>query len=151
MAPVHQQDSKPRYLLFLYILVGKKHKSNTKAPPVRGMINRFLDSGAMKKGAFADALGVSGNSLRSFLTSSGMKGAQSATYTEALRFFKQREDAGIKEVKKAKAKPAAATTTAATIDISGITLDGELEGNVEVYDTCDEIRKFLPSAGSLEN
>ena len=111
------------------------------------MINRFLESGAMKKGEFAKALGVSSKSLNGFLTSSGEKGACSNSYDEAFRFFKQRQDAGVKEPKKkaAKVTPAAADSTAdpTATDVSGIVLDGEMEKSVQVYDTCDEIRKLI--------
>ena len=109
---------------------------------VRGMINRFLDSGEMEKGAFAKALGVSPNSLNGFLRSSGtMGGSGSSSYFEAWRFFKRRELAGIKAPKKA--KTTASKATVALPDISKVYLEGEEERDVPVYDTCDELRRKI--------
>lgn len=106
------------------------------------MINRFLDSGEMKKGEFAKAIRVSPNSLNGFLRTSGtMGGAGSASYFEAWRFFKRRELAGIKAPKRA--KTTASKATVALPDISKVHLDGEEERKVEVYDTCDEIRRKI--------
>jgi hypothetical protein len=115
---------------------------------VRGMIRRFLDSGEMKKGEFSTAIGVSATSLNNFLAQNGtMKGAESFTYGNAWEFFKKREMAGIKAPKKAKAATAsssASTSSAAPItDISNISLDGEESSSVQVYDSCDEIRKKI--------
>ena len=107
------------------------------------MINRLLDSGEMKKGAFADALGVSSHSLIGFLRSSGtMGGAGSSSYFAAWRFFKKREMAGIKAPKKAKTT-ASKKATVALPDISEISFEGEEERDIPVYDSCDEIRRKI--------
>lgn len=114
---------------------------------VRGKIRRLLDSGEMKKGEFADAIGVSSKSLNGFLGSGkdSMAGAGSATYGNAWEFFKRREMAGIKmpTAKKQKAAGSAsnATGSSAAIDLRGISLSGEATDDVAVYDSCDEIRK----------
>ncbi|KAK5940900.1 hypothetical protein PMZ80_007317 [Knufia obscura] len=68
-------------------------------------------------------------------------GVKNATYRAAHDFFAKREDQGIK-------LPSAKTKTARkkTDDTNNISfddlprLDGESEGNVPVYDTCDDIR-----------
>lgn len=113
---------------------------------VRGMIRRFLESGEMKKGEFADALGVSSSSLNNFLGKNGsMDGAGSDTYGNAWAFFKKRELAGKKAPKKAKmsATATASSSQAPPTDISNISLPGEECGGVPVYDSCDEIRKKI--------
>ncbi|KAH0080399.1 hypothetical protein KCU60_g16703, partial [Aureobasidium melanogenum] len=64
---------------------------------VRGKINRFLQAGEMKIGQFCDAIGVSQNAYRRFMSQDG----------------------------------------------NNIHLDGEETDSVEVYDSCDEIRKKI--------
>ncbi|CAK1357536.1 hypothetical protein CB0940_07735 [Cercospora beticola] len=118
---------------------------------VRGMIRRFLDSGEMKKGEFADAIRVAPNSLNRFLTQNGsMAGEANSTYGNAWRFFKRRELAGIKTTKKAKTSPSVSTAGAGGnnpsqthADISTIRLPGEESRSVPIFDTCDEIRKKI--------
>lgn len=64
---------------------------------VRGKINRFLEAGEMKVGQFCDAIGVSGNAYRRFMSRNGkFAGEQSDTYRGAWEFFKKREMAGLK-------------------------------------------------------
>ncbi|KAF2169962.1 hypothetical protein M409DRAFT_19577 [Zasmidium cellare ATCC 36951] len=118
---------------------------------VRGKIRRFLEAGEMKKGEFADALGVSSKSLNDFLGrgKGPMDGSGSATYGAAWEFFKKREMAGIKApaAKKAKATTASAPVAVAVAepvtDIRGISLSGEASDSVPVYDSCDEVRKKI--------
>lgn len=98
----------------------------------------------MKKGEFSLAIGVSTNSVSNFLGQNGNdKGLMSDTYGNAWEFFKKRQLAGIKPAKKAKATSASASSAAPATDISDISLPGEDNGRVEVYDTCDEIRKKI--------
>jgi len=92
----------------------------------------------MKKGEFEKAIGCSGKSVNNFLGQNGpTKGMGSDTYNNAFVFFKKRELQGIKpprkKVKKADEQP--------KIDVSDVHLDGEDTGEVEVYETCDEVRK----------
>jgi hypothetical protein len=79
--------------------------------------------------------------------SGAYKGDCCDTYQEAFKFFKKRELKGVKIPKK-KVKKA---EEAAQNDVSAIHLDGEAEGAVPVYDSCDEIRKkiraYLAKAG----
>lgn len=105
---------------------------------VRRRIRSFLESGEMMKGEFEKAIGSSNTSLNNFMGQSGpMKGVGSSTYDNAFAFFKKRELQGIKQPRK-KVKKAEEHQK---IDVSGIHLDGEDEGEVEVYETCDEVRK----------
>ncbi|KAI8966279.1 hypothetical protein F5Y11DRAFT_188807 [Daldinia sp. FL1419] len=130
---------------------------------VRGKINKLLDSNIMKKGEFCDAIGISSRRLNIFLAKRGsMDGAGSLVYSEAWRWFKQRDVAGLKmpDVKKRQKTEAAATSAPTTTtgsgkttkakaplvsetDISNIHLRGEETDSVRVYDTCDEIRKKI--------
>ncbi|KAG9733003.1 hypothetical protein KCU59_g11604, partial [Aureobasidium melanogenum] len=78
---------------------------------VRGKINRFLQAGEMKIGQFCDAIGVSQNAYRRFMSQNGkFAGAGCDTYQNAW---------------------------------DNIHLDGEETDSVEVYDSCDEIRKKI--------
>ncbi|KAG9844004.1 hypothetical protein KCU98_g4207, partial [Aureobasidium melanogenum] len=124
---------------------------------VRGKIKRFLEAGEMKVGQFCDAIGVSQNAYRRFMSQNGkFAGAGCDTYQNAWLFFKKREMAGLKIPTKkqktaANAANAAASSAASssgkkdavTTDISNIHLDGEETDSVEVYDSCDEIRKKI--------
>lgn len=110
---------------------------------VRRKINRFLDSGAMTKTAFAREIGVSVKSLSGFLSEHGAtKGSGSATYGAAWEFFKKRELAGLKLPSK-RQKTGAAGGAAAAVDLSDIVLPGEDDDMVPVYDTCDEVRRKI--------
>ncbi|KAK8206446.1 hypothetical protein BKA81DRAFT_282555, partial [Phyllosticta paracitricarpa] len=140
---------------------------------VRRMIHRLIDNGAMKIGEFCKNIGVSYNSYNNFMKQGGpTKGAESETYAKSIVYFKWREEKGFKlptaasankrqkkDSKKAtpqtsnseqsddkskkaatKKKSSGATTAA---DLADITLPKEETDNVEVYDSCDEIRKKI--------
>lgn len=126
---------------------------------VRRQVRNYLDAGN-KVGEFCKAIGVSNNSLNSFLRQNGpMKGSRSHAYRGAWEFFKKREIAGVKiPNKKQKAAVAAETTTgksaatsikeagnSAGIDISAVHLAGEELDGVPVYDSCDEVRRRISS------
>ncbi|KAF1344521.1 hypothetical protein BDV97DRAFT_55961 [Delphinella strobiligena] len=107
---------------------------------VRGKINRFIESGEMKVGEFCDALGVSGNGYRRFLALNGKDaGPQSDTYIAAWEFFKKRELAGIKPPKKQKTSAPRSTSDS----VPDVPLQGEESDAVEVFDSCDEIRRKI--------
>ncbi|KAE8166896.1 hypothetical protein BDV40DRAFT_253843 [Aspergillus tamarii] len=72
-----------------------------------------------------------------------MKGKESNTYFYAHRFFHKREMQGIAEPKKKPVSKQAKLDTQKKYDVSGVHLPGEEEGKVEVYDTCDEVRKKI--------
>ena len=97
----------------------------------------------MKIGEFQEAIGVSSRSYNTFLKMTGEKGSESNTYFHAHRFFLKRELQGIEEPKKKPASKQAKLDTEKKYDVSGIHLPGEEEGKVQVYDTCDEVRKKI--------
>jgi hypothetical protein len=68
-------------------------------------------------------------------------GIDNQTYEAAFIFFKKRELAGIKPPKRKKAK--AEDLDKFDVSDPALKLDGEDEGEVEVYDTCDEIRRKI--------
>ena len=124
---------------------------------VRRKIRRYLDPGA-KKGEFCDAIGVSSNSLNSFLGQNGkMKGSLSDSYLGAWSFFKKRDMAGLKmpnpNSKKQKTSDSGTSTTASgsnkeapakgRTDMSTIELPCQWDDDVPVYDTCAEVRKKI--------
>jgi hypothetical protein len=144
-----------------------KHQS---ANAVRNKINRFLENSGVKVGKFIETLGSSSKSYYGFMHQTGLtKGTQSATFENALALFAYMEHTNIPFPKKARtaAKPsekgganasgaaaarsantAAAAkkstkTSSSTHDISNITLPGEEMDAVQVYDTCDEIRRKI--------
>ncbi|KAJ1716312.1 hypothetical protein NYO67_1576 [Aspergillus flavus] len=110
---------------------------------VRRKIKNFIESKEMKIGEFQEAIGVSSRSYNTFLKMTGEKGSESNTYFHAHRFFLKRELQGIKEPKKKPASKQAKLDTEKKYDVSGIHLPGEEESKVQVYDTCDEVRKKI--------
>lgn len=115
---------------------------------VRKKIRTFIESGGMKVGEFQNAIGVSAGAYSRFMAQNGpFKGEGCATYDNAFVFFKKRELQGL-SLKGAKAKPPAkkaktAQEAGGALDVEGIKLDDEETGEVEIYDTCDEVRKKL--------
>jgi hypothetical protein len=115
---------------------------------VRSKINRFIDNGGMRPGEFIKTLDVNSKSYYTFMKYKGpSKGSNSNIYRLAYRFFKKRENRGIPMPKKPKtaslANPALAVAPPSkTLDIA---LEGEMQDNVEVFDSCDEIRRKINS------
>ncbi|KAK7541815.1 hypothetical protein IWX49DRAFT_506618 [Phyllosticta citricarpa] len=96
----------------------------------------------MKIGEFCKNIGVSYNSYNNFMKQGGpTKGAESETYAKSIVYFKWREEKDDKSKKAATKKKSSGATTAA--DLADITLPKEETDNVEVYDSCDEIRKKI--------
>ncbi|KAI1121743.1 hypothetical protein F5Y10DRAFT_255642 [Nemania abortiva] len=124
---------------------------------VRGRINKLIDSGIMTKTEFTKTIGAGTRALNSFMRASStvdnMSSAALGAYFNAWKWFYQREVAKIKmpDVKKrqmleadAGGKPGAKSKTVASLpDISDIRLPGEEVDGVEVYDTCDEVRRKI--------
>ncbi|KAF2636503.1 hypothetical protein P280DRAFT_473052 [Massarina eburnea CBS 473.64] len=123
---------------------------------VRRKIRALIDSNEMKVGEFQKAIEVNSKGYSLFMTQNGpFKGAGSTVYAKAWTFFKKRELRGIVTQKKKKARvsegdPAEAGAAGSNkaskqgdVDISGVTLDKEMEDQVEVYDSCDEIRRKI--------
>jgi hypothetical protein len=138
------------------------------ANTVRNKINRFLENSGIKVGKFIDTLGSSSRSYYAFMHQSGAtKGMQSATFDNALALFAYMEHKNIKFPKKARtvakssekeadaigasaaksinttAGAKKSTKSSAMYDISNITLAGEETDVVQVYETCDEIRRKI--------
>jgi hypothetical protein len=108
---------------------------------IRRKINNLINSGEMKVTHFQRECNINSNSYGRFMKLKGpFSGADNQTYLAAFIFFKKRELAGIKPQKK-KAK----TNDLDKFDVSdpALELDGEGEGEVQVYDTCDEIRRKI--------
>lgn len=119
---------------------------------VRKKIRSFLESGGMKVGEFQNAIGVSAGAYSRFMGQNGaFKGEGCATFDNAFVFFKKRELQGLplkganvatsapvaKKVKKNEEEKGGA------LNVDGIQLEDEDIGEVEIYDTCDEVRKKL--------
>lgn len=118
---------------------------------VRRKIRNWIESGAMKVGEFQTAIGVSPGAYSNFMNRTGTwDGEGCAAYANAFLFFRKRELQGL-PLKKASSKPKKAKTTAAAakdaaaslFDVGGVGLPGEAEGDVAIYDTCDEVRKKI--------
>lgn len=102
----------------------------------------------MTQKAFCEKIGVSDKSLRSFMQQSGPNtGTGSATYSNAHLYFDKREARGLKmprakkqktDAKDSKDKKSANARVPDTADLP--TLDGEEDGNVKIYDTCQDVR-----------
>lgn len=135
---------------------------------IRERIEHFISRGEMTVPEFVKAIGVTGNSYLVFMDHDGPdSGRNISTYERAWRFFKKRELNGIqmppykasKRVlgdsiwgttpkKTAKAPKKAAEKAALKgdlekYDVTGIYLDGEDEGEVEIYETCDSMRAMV--------
>jgi hypothetical protein len=100
----------------------------------------------MKVGEFQKAADISANSYRLFMKQSGPhSGCNSDAYQNAWAFFKKRELAGIPMPRKAAAAKGTAggKLAEAEWDVSAVKLDGEETDSVEIYDTCDDLRRKI--------
>ncbi|ETS78149.1 hypothetical protein PFICI_10211 [Pestalotiopsis fici W106-1] len=119
------------------------------AQKVRAKVRRFIDSGAMKVGEFQKAIDVGSVQYYRYMNQNGTDaGSGSDMYYNAWKFFKKRELQGVKNTAPKKAKTTATAkasgkTVPDSLDVGGVTLDGEDKGPVPVYDTCDEVRKKI--------
>ncbi|KAI9864358.1 MAG: hypothetical protein M1813_003278 [Trichoglossum hirsutum] len=108
---------------------------------IRRKINSLINSGEMKVTHFQRECGINSNSYGRFMKLKGpYSGVDNQTYEAAFIFFKKRELAGIKPPKK---KATAKDLDKFDVSDPALELDGEDEGEVEVYDTCDEIRRKI--------
>lgn len=115
---------------------------------VRSKINSFINSGAMKVGDFQRAIGITSSSYSGFMRQDGPRaGAKNSTYRAASLFFHERKHEGLtmpnKKAKKAADAKGKETDKTMNYDVSDIHLDGEEEEEVEIYDTCDELRRKI--------
>jgi hypothetical protein len=111
----------------------------------------------MKAAEFQRPISASASSYRGFMEMNGsLSGKLTKTYKNAFRFFKKRELQGLempakkpktddpKEKKKTEATAKAKhSDTSDPYDVSGIHLEGEEEGEAEIYETCDSLRRMI--------
>ncbi|KAI9740982.1 MAG: hypothetical protein M1834_002693 [Cirrosporium novae-zelandiae] len=108
---------------------------------IRSKIRRFLESGEMKVTEFLREIHVNSNSYGRFMKLKGpYAGDGNSTYEAAYIFFKKRKLAG-KKISAKKSKLSA--EDASKWDVSDIHLEGEEDETVEIYDSCDEIRRKI--------
>jgi hypothetical protein len=89
---------------------------------------------------FQRTIGVNSNSYGRFMKLKGpMSGNGNQVYEAAFRFFEDRRKAGIKPQKKKVKKD----EEVKKFDVSGVELPGEKDGDVDVWETCDEMRKKI--------
>jgi hypothetical protein len=106
---------------------------------IRTKINQLLRSGEMKVTEFQRQLDVNPVSYGRYMKQVGpWAGRDNQTYSAATRFFLKREASGKKiQAKKPKKEDLA------KFDVSDISLPGDTDDDVPVYDTCDDIRKKI--------
>ncbi len=102
----------------------------------------------MTVGEFRESIGVTAYSYRAFMKKLGESaGKENKTYEPAHAFFRKRELQGLPTPQKAKKARAPSAPSKAVddpkYDVSDIHLDGEEEGEVEIYETCDSIRLMI--------
>lgn len=107
---------------------------------IRSKINALIRSGEVKVTHFQKEIGVTSNSYTNFMKAKGPYGGEnSSMYLEAHRYFRKREEKGIKMPKAKKAR----ASDVAKFDVGGFDLEGESREAVAVYDNCDEVRKKI--------
>lgn len=117
------------------------------ADTIRNKIRVWIDFGAQKVGEFQDTIGVSPTAYNAFMRGHGPRGGiQSTTYEAAGIFFRERQLQGLPQKLPASASKKAKTADKAKIEAllevpADVTLPGEKEGNVPVYETCDSMRR----------
>ena len=113
------------------------------ANQVRRRIRTFLDNSDMKVGDFQRTIDVGSTAYSRFMRQQGPNhGLQSDVYGKAWAFFKKRELGGEKIPRK-KPKKAEDKKKIDVEALKGIKIDGEEDGEAEVYDTCDEVRRKI--------
>ena len=84
--------------------------------------------------------GINSNSYGRFMKLKGpYSGSDNQTYHAGHKFFLRRERKGIKAPKAKKARP----EDLERYDVSAISLPGEGDGDVPIYDTCDDLRSKI--------
>lgn len=107
---------------------------------LRRRIKTYVTNGDLNQTQLQNKLGVSPNSYRSFMNAKGPQGGiESNTFAAAHLFFAKREDRGYKQPRAKRRKTSEADVKKSNVD--GMpTINGEKEGTVKIYDTCDDIR-----------
>ncbi|SLM41049.1 hypothetical protein LPUS_11936 [Lasallia pustulata] len=116
---------------------------------VRRKINALINSGEMKVTHFQRACGITAGSYGGFMKQKGpYAGINNRTYDAAFKFFKSREEKGIKipptSNKKQKVNGGGEKSGAIGVEeLKKVHLDSEENEQVEIYDTCDEVRRKI--------
>lgn len=120
------------------------------ADTIRNKIRIWVDSGAQKVGEFQDTIGVSATAYNAFMRGNGPRaGRESMTYERAGIFFKERQLQGLpqklpasarKKIKSADKAKAESQLLEVPADVE---LEGEKEGEVPVFETCDTTRRQI--------
>lgn len=116
---------------------------------VRRKINALINSWEMKVTHFQRACGITASSYGGFMKQKGPdSGVNSITYGAAFEFFKDREEKGIKipPTSNKRQKVNGGDEKKGGIDVEELKkvhLDGEEDVQVEIYDTCDEVRRKM--------
>lgn len=107
---------------------------------IRTKINALLRSGEVKVTHFQKELDINSISYGRFIKLKGAwNGIDNQTFDAAHRFFRKREEKGIKI---AQPKTASANELR-QFDTTGVVLDGESNQDVAVYDDCNEVRRKI--------
>ncbi|KAL2828473.1 hypothetical protein BDW59DRAFT_143170 [Aspergillus cavernicola] len=111
---------------------------------IRAKIRKLIEDKEMQVGEFQKAIGVGSKPYYDFMKQNGKtKGEFSTVYSGAHRFFAERDILNVKSKKKAPATKKTKLEYEQKYDLSNIYLPGEDEADVEVYDTCDGVRKKI--------
>jgi hypothetical protein len=107
---------------------------------VRNKINALLRSGEYKVTQFQKELGINSNSYGRFMSYKGSyAGSDNQTYELAHRFFRKRQERGIKT----SAPKTAPAKDLQQFDVSGVVIPGEEDEAVAVFDDCNEVRRKI--------
>ena len=119
---------------------------NETCDQVRRRIKTFTKNGGIKVKEFINTLNVSAASYYRFMRQHGKnKGTGSDTFLNALLFFREREELGIlmRKERNLGGQPPTRSPTNSTSRTAVLRLDGEIDNAVEVYDSCDKIRRKI--------
>jgi hypothetical protein len=111
---------------------------------VRRLIYTLIDGGEFTITGFCREIGVSMTSYYRFMKQSGpWKGEKGDTFPSALQYLQQRERDGVAIAPKSKISRPRGRHRPGFDAVADITLEGELNDKVPVYDTCDTIRRKI--------
>jgi hypothetical protein len=129
------------------------HYTPENCQELRIKIESFIHSQGMTASEFQKAIKVNANSYNEFMTEGEVYDILSTsilTYTSALAFFQKREKHELKALstshpqKKTKvSNKAPGKAGNPKFDVSEIHLDGEEKCEVEVFETCDSLRRMV--------
>lgn len=123
---------------------------------IRRKLRNLFDSGVILQTHWLKAHNVNSNSYGRFMKLKGRtSGMDNSTYVAACRYFAKNPAQPSKKMAKtvtgtamttggsSSSTVAAATSFSGVPDISSIELEGESEDLVEIYDSCDEVRRKI--------